>query len=199
VNSIPAPRTAAANRARRLHTERNLDLLRTTLQKMQRERTPITFPAVARRSGLSRSFLYQNTDAKALMDTAQDAQGDHRRQTREHQDDQAQASWRERALNAEQALKAAYGEITTGRERVAILLGQIRDLQSEYTEDTVQRVVAESTNLKRRVRELTDDNRSLSDKLQAARTNSRFLDKRIADLEAQLLEIDSTGSHQPAH
>lgn len=194
MNNIPAPRTAAANQARRLHTARNLDLLRTTLQKMQREQTPVTFPAVARRSGLSRSFLYQNTDAKALMDAAQEAQGNHRRQTRDRQDDQAQASWRERALNAEQALKTAYTEITTGRERIAILLGQIRDLQSEYSQDTVARVAAESSDLKRRVRELTDDNRSLTDKLQAVRTNSRFLDKRIADLEGQLLEIGSTGS-----
>jgi hypothetical protein len=35
---------------------------------------------------------------------------------------------------------------------------------------------------------LTDDNRALEQKLQAARSNNRFLDKRLADLEAELLE-----------
>jgi septal ring factor EnvC (AmiA/AmiB activator) len=72
-------------------------------------------------------------------------------------------------------------------------VGRLRDLQSEYTEDTVQRVAAESSNLKRPIRELTDDNRALTDKLQAARTNNRFLDKHIADMEAQLLDLDRCG------
>ena len=99
-----------------------------------------------------------------------------------------QASWQQRPLNAEDALTTAYAEIGIQRERVGILLGQIRDLQAEYTENTVQRVVTENSTLKRRVRELTDENRCLSEKLQAARSNNRVLDKRIADLEAQLLD-----------
>lgn len=102
----------------------------------------------------------------------------------------AKSTWQQRALNAEDALKTAYAEIGTQRERIGILLGQIRDLQAEYTEDTVHRVVTESNTLKRRARELTDASRSLGEKLQAARSNNRFLDKRIADLEAQLLERD---------
>ena len=193
----PKHRTQAANEARRTRTEENLTLLRSTLQAMQRDRPRITSPAVARRSGLSRSFLYQNADANALMAAALPAQRDSRRQAAEQQDAQAQASWRERALNAEHALKAAYGEINNQRERISILLGQIRDLQSEYTEDTVQRVAAESSNLKRRVRELTDDNRALTDKLQAARTNNRFLDKRISNLEAELLELTAPPLEKP--
>jgi hypothetical protein len=43
--------------------------------------------------------------------------------------------------------------------------------------------------LKQRARQLADDNRGLQDKLQAARSNNRFLDKRVAGLEAELLGL----------
>jgi hypothetical protein len=39
-----------------------------------------------------------------------------------------------------------------------------------------------------RVRQLTADNRTLDERLKAARSNLRFQDKRIADLEAQLAD-----------
>ena len=40
--------------------------------------------------------------------------------------------------------------------------------------------------LQQQIDQLTADNRTLDERLQAARTNLRFHDKRIADLEAQL-------------
>ncbi|MEU8151544.1 hypothetical protein [Nonomuraea sp. NPDC048901] len=144
---------------------------------------------MAQRSGVSRTFRYQNTVANALMTQAIAAAGQKRRQAQTDHGDQVEASLRQRAVNAEDAFKAAYGEIGAQRDRIAILLGQIRDLQAEYTEETVQRVATENSGLKRRVRELTDDNRSLNEKLQADRSNNRFLDKRIADLEAKILDL----------
>jgi hypothetical protein len=45
----------------------------------------------------------------------------------------------------------------------------------------------ENTTLKQRVRQLTE-NRTLDERLKAARSNLRFQDGRIADLEAQLTE-----------
>jgi hypothetical protein len=41
--------------------------------------------------------------------------------------------------------------------------------------------------LKQRLRDLTASNRTLEERLQAARSNNRFLDKRVAGLEAQPL------------
>jgi chromosome segregation ATPase len=111
-----------------------------------------------------------------------------RRQLQADKDAQAEASWRERALNAEDALKAALSEIRTQRERIGLLLGQIRDLEDSYDEDTTQRVAAENTTLRQRAGQLAQDNRALEEKLQAARSNNRFLDKRIANLEARLLD-----------
>jgi hypothetical protein len=39
--------------------------------------------------------------------------------------------------------------------------------------------------LKQRVRQLTTDNRTLDERLKAARSTFRFQDRRIADLEAR--------------
>jgi N-methylhydantoinase B/oxoprolinase/acetone carboxylase alpha subunit len=45
-------------------------------------------------------------------------------------------------------------------------------LQTEWTEEAIQR--------------LTTDNRTLDERLKAARSNLRFQDRRVADLEAQI-------------
>ncbi|WP_225882388.1 hypothetical protein [Streptomyces aureocirculatus] len=58
--------------------------------------------------------------------------------------------------------------------------------------ESVQQLVTENTSLKRRVHQLTQEHRTLQERLQGARSNLRFADKRIADLEAQLLEQDQS-------
>ncbi|MEU4526536.1 hypothetical protein AB0F52_48400 [Amycolatopsis sp. NPDC024027] len=100
----------------------------------------------------------------------------------------ARSTWRERTLNAEDALKTANAEILNQRTRIGELLGQIRDLQAEWTEEAIQRITTENTTLKQRVRQLTADNRTLEERLTAARSNLRFQDRRVADLEAKLVE-----------
>ncbi len=135
---------------------------------------------------VSRTFLYQIPDARALVTQAA-AQGTGER-VREQADhvDQQEASWRERALNAEDALKAAHAEIRTQRSRIGELMGQVRDLEAEWTQEAIQRITTENTTLKQRVRQLARANRVLEERLQAARSNLRFQDRRLADLEAQL-------------
>lgn len=115
-----------------------------------------------------------------------------RMQPRAEADDQVERSWRERALNAEAALTTAHAEIRAQRDRIAVLMGQIRDLEHEWSQETAQRITAENTTLKQRVRQLTAENRTLEEGLQAARSNNRFADRRIAQLRAQLAE------HAPA-
>jgi hypothetical protein len=65
-------------------------------------------------------------------------------------------------------------------------MGQIRDLEAEWTEEAIQRITTENTTLKQRARQLTTDNRAMDERLKAARSNMRFQDRRLADLEAQL-------------
>ena len=175
-------RTAAANEARRRAAEQKLQQVRDAIASLRRRKTPVTYPAVARQAGVSRTFLYANPDARTLVNDAISKTGtQHARDS----DDQ-EPSWRERALNAEAALKTAEAEIAAQRRRMAILLGQIRDLEHDLSPEAAQRLVTENTTLKQRVRTLTADNRTLEEKLKAARENLRFHDKRIADLEAQL-------------
>jgi hypothetical protein len=107
---------------------------------------------------------------------------------RDELNDELNAAWRERALNAEDALIAANREIRLQRQRIADLMGQLRDLEHTWSHDGLQKLVTENTTLKQRIRQLTEDNQIITDKLAAARSNARFLDRRIADLELQLLE-----------
>ena len=133
-------------------------------------------------------YLYSNAQARALLADA--AAGTRARTAQDLADCDAgqEAAWRERALNAEDALKAAHAEILQQRKRIGELLGQVRDLEAEWTQEAVQRITTENTTLKQRVRQLTADNRTLDERLKAARSNLRFQDRRIADLEAQLLD-----------
>lgn len=137
---------------------------------------------------VSRTFLYDNPDARAAATAARAEAGERQTQLLADQDQEREATWRERALNAEDALKAAHAEILTQRTRIGELLGQIRDLEAEWTQEAVQRITTENTTLKQRVRQLTTDNRTLDERLKAARSNLRFQDRRVADLEAQITE-----------
>ncbi|MFZ0121064.1 MAG: DUF6262 family protein [Pseudonocardiaceae bacterium] len=182
------PRTAAALAARRRATNAAVHRVHDALTRLRREKTQVTVAAIARRANVSRTFLYDNPEAKAAIVSAIDEAADRRQQTLTDHDDKQEATWRERALNAEEGQKTAHAEILTQRNRIGELLGQIRDLQAEQTKDTIQRITTENTTLKQRVRELSADNRTLNERLQAARSNLRFQDRRVADLETKLTE-----------
>ncbi|MGW2824902.1 DUF6262 family protein [Streptomyces sp. NPDC001443] len=184
--AVPEPRTAAALAARRHKTETALQRVREAIIRLQREKTPVSVAAVARRADVSRTFLYDNAEARATITSAMAESGSRRAQLLADQDDEREATWRERALNAEEGLKAAQAEILTQRTRIGELLGRIRDLEAEWTEEAIQRITTENTTLKQRVRQLTTDNRTLDERLKAARSNLRFQDRRVADLEAQI-------------
>ena len=183
-----APRTAAALAARHRNTQAALGRVRDNIARLRREKTPVSVAVVARRAGVSRTFLYTNPDAKTAVADAIREAGDQRSRPLAEADDSREATWRERALNAEDALKAVHAEILAQRTRLGELLGQIRDLESEWTQDAVHRITTENITLKERIRQLSTDNRTLDERLTAARSNLRFQDRRIADLEARLME-----------
>ena len=54
-----ASRTAAANAARRAAIEDKLQRVRDAIAQLRRHKTPISYPAVAHRAGVSRTFLYE--------------------------------------------------------------------------------------------------------------------------------------------
>jgi hypothetical protein len=148
----------------------------------------VTYPAIASRAGVSRTFRYDNPAARDLISAAITRAATRRQHDQAGRDARAEASWQQRALNAEQALKAARAKIRAQRARISELLGELRDTQREQDRDARQRLTAENTTRKQRLRQLTSDQRAMEEKLQAARSSNRFLDKRIAGLEAQLLD-----------
>ena len=191
------PRTAAALAARQRGSQAALDRVRDAIIRLHKEKAPITVAAVARRATVSRTFLYTNPDAKTAI--AQAATQEHSRENglAGLDEDQREASWRERALNAERALTTANAEILTQRGRIGELLGRIRDHESLWTQDAIQHVTTENTTLKQRLQQLTTNNRTLDERLNAARSNLRFQDRRIADLEAQLAPPEHAATRRP--
>jgi chromosome segregation ATPase len=135
---------------------------------------------------VSRTFLYTNPEAKAAIAQAVTQEQQRDKGFAARSNEQQEPTWRERALNAEDALKAANAEILTQRVRIGELLGRIRDIDAQWTQDAIQHVTTENTTLKQRLQQLTADNRTLDERLKAARSNLRFQDRRIADLEAQV-------------
>ena len=188
ITSRDEPQTAAALAARRSTAQAALGRVHDVLARMRREKAPVTVAAVARRAGVSRTFLYSNPEARTAVAAATDASGLRQADDLAAQDTGQEATWRERALNAEDALKAAHTEIVQQRTRIGELLGQVRDLEAEWTKESIQRIATENTTLKQRVRRLTTDNRTLDERLTAARSNLRFHDRRLADLEAQIAD-----------
>jgi chromosome segregation ATPase len=182
-----AARTAAATQARRADIAAMIQRVDRAVQQMRRERVAITSAAVARRASVSRSFLYQNADARSLVTIA--AAG-HAKDADAAAGAPALAAgigpWRERALNAESELRRAHGEITAQRGRIGELLGRIRDLEQDLPEDGIARTITENHALRAQIRQLIQDNRRLEERLAGARDTNRFLDKRVAELEAGL-------------
>ena len=88
-----------------------------------------------------------------------------------------------------------HAEIRAQRARIGELLGRLRDTQHEHDSDATGRLSAENATLRQRIRDITAGQRTLEERLQAARSNNRFLDKRISGLEAQLLTAN-TGTGQ---
>ena len=181
-------RTGPAIAARRQHTADILTRVEDAIIRMRLDGTPLTVRALAGHARVSATFLYANPRARVLLASARDDVAG--RDTARTADSaaRAEASWRERALNAEDALTRAHAEILTQRRRIGELTGAIRDLETPLDTGSARRLTAENTTLHRRIRQLTDEHRALRERLDASRSASRFLDRRVADLEAQIAE-----------
>ncbi|WP_198358319.1 DUF6262 family protein [Streptomyces fildesensis] len=187
-----SPQTAAATAARRRQTQDKLRQVEKAISQLRRERGRLTVRAIAYRADVSPTFLYENAAARALVQNAvQASKSRHDHQTRmEH--DRVEATWRERALNAEEGLTQAQKEILTQRQRIGELMGRLRDTEQMVSGESVQQLVTENTTLKRRIHQLNQDHRSLQERLEGARSNLRFAGKRTADLEAELLGMKAS-------
>ena len=87
-----APRTAAALAARRRDTQAALGRVHDTIARLRREKTPVSVAAVARRAGVSRTFVYTNPDAKTAVAKAIRETGDQRRRLLADTEDSREAT-----------------------------------------------------------------------------------------------------------
>jgi hypothetical protein len=109
MNTATEPRTAAALATRRRKTEAALERVHQAIARLRREKAQVSVAALARRADVSRTFLYDNVEARAAVAAAMTQPGEHPSRTLAEQDDEREATWRERALNAEEGLKARPG------------------------------------------------------------------------------------------
>ncbi|RPE39172.1 hypothetical protein EDD90_2145 [Streptomyces sp. Ag109_O5-1] len=179
---------AAAIAARRRQTRNKLTQLEKAITQLRRERRRLNVRAIAERAGVSATFCYENTDARALVQAAVADARQRRDQGAQQEHERIEASWRERALNAEEALTRTQETVFTQRKRIGELMGQLRDVEQSAPAESAPALRTENTSLKRRLDQMTREHRSLQERLEGARSNLRFAEKRIADLEAQLLE-----------
>ncbi|MFH9355020.1 DUF6262 family protein [Kitasatospora sp. NPDC017646] len=184
--------------ARRRQTDDKLAHVTAAIAQLQRERGRLTVRGIAQRAAVSATFLYENPDARALVQNAVADSRSRRDRLIGQQHDQIEATWRERALNAEAALGRTQQEILIQRHRIGELMGQLRDFDQMVPGESIQSLVTENTTLKHRVQQVTREHRALQERLEGARSNLRFAEKRIADLEVQLLAGQSVVAESPS-
>lgn len=181
--------TAAALAARQRQTREKLGQVEKAIGQLRRERGRLTVKAIAGRAGVSATFLYENPEGRILVKNAvADSRSRHDRLGQD-QHEGIEASWRERALNAEAELTRTQKEVFAQRQQIGALMGQIRDFDQMVPGESVQALTTENVTLKRRVQQLTREHRTLQERLEGARSNIRFADRRIASLEMDLLDL----------
>ncbi|WP_217621732.1 DUF6262 family protein [Streptomyces lunaelactis] len=189
--------TGAALAARRQQTQEKLGQVEKAIAQLRRERRRITVRAIAGRANVSSTFLYDNAAARTLVHNAVTASKSRHDQASEETHNRIEATWRERALNAEAELTRTQKEVHAQRQQIGELMGQIRDAEQMVSGESVQALTSENATLKHRVHQLTQEHRKLQERLEGARSNSRFADRRIADLETQLLASSLLSGHKP--
>jgi chromosome segregation ATPase len=178
--------SASLRIARRRDSKTKRARAASTLQAMVETGEPISFPAVARRAGVSVSLLYADHDLAGRL-------ADARNRQRQAGSDRA---WRlpTRALVTEQSLRTELAnakeqvlrftdEVTLLRDRLARQLGAEADLARgrianpllEQLEERAAELETDNAGLRRNVVDLENETRELTETLDAARTMNREL------------------------
>lgn len=181
-----ADNSDALRRSRRRDSRTKRRRAAEALEAMIEAGEPVTFPAVARRAGVSVSLLYAD---RALAARLSDAR------SRQHESG-VERAWRlpTRSLVSEQSLRTDLAnandrarrlseEISVLREQLARLLGAQTDAASgrstspvlERLEEQIASLEADNARLRDQVHELESTLRESSDTLAAARTLNREL------------------------
>ena len=177
------PRPEQAIDARRREATTKVASVEKAVKLLGRTGAPITRSAVAQLAGVSRSFTYENDQARALIAAAQTrtlARAETRPETLTAQQE---ASWRERALNAEDQMRKLRQELATQHRLVGDLMGQLREPDGTWVEHDRDRLRQENELLRSERNQVLRERDELQRRLDAARANvSRLSERRVTEL-----------------
>lgn len=177
------PRPERAIEARRRDTTAKLAAVEKAVKVLARAGAPVTRAAVSHLAGVSRSFTYENDRARTIVSAAQ-ARTQARAEVRvETLTAEQEASWRERALNAEEEVSRLRREVATQRRLVGDLMGQLREPDGTWLEHDRDRLRRENEHLLIERNQLVGERADLARRLDGARANvSRLNERRVTEL-----------------
>lgn len=144
---------------------------------------PVTATAVHRLAGVSRSFVYENDEARALVLAARNRSRAESCGHIEVLTGQQEASWRERALNAEDHVRELRREVASQRRLVSDLTGQLREPDGTWIERDRNRLREANELLLGERNTLLKERNELQRRLEGARANlSRVNAQRVTEL-----------------
>jgi hypothetical protein len=147
--------------------------VRKALTKLIRTGAPFTVENVCALAGVGKTFIYdkRHPDFTAAVLAARDASRATTTTRAEDKLDQANASWRERALNAEAIAKTLRAAIKDRDERMADLTGQLYDRDGTHLADENARLRDLIRSLNANLRDAQIEINNLRRSLDAARAN----------------------------
>ena len=177
------PRPERAIDARKRDSTAKVAAVGKVVKLLGRSGAPMTRAAVSQLAGVSRSFTYENDEARAIIAAAQTRSQARAEGSIATITAQQEASWRERALNAEDRTRELRGEVATQRRLVSDLIGQLREPDGTWIEHDRNRLRHENETLLLERNELVRERAELQRKLDGARANiSRLNEQRVTQL-----------------
>jgi hypothetical protein len=177
------PRPQRAIDARKHAAASKVAAVGKAVKALGRTGAPITRVGVAHLAGVSRSFTYENDTANSIIAEAQTRSQARAEGRIEKRTAQEEASWRERALNAEDEIRKLCRELATQRQLVGDLLGQLREPDGTWIEHDRNRLRQENEHLLSERNQLLRERNELKRKLVGARANiARLNERRVQEL-----------------
>jgi cell division protein FtsB len=181
-----ADNSAALRHARRRDSRIKRQRAADAIHAFEHGGEPISFPAVARRAGVSVSLLYADLELAGRIAAVRDRQQQAGRQRAWHIPARSlvtEQSLRAELTNTKEQVRQLTADVTLLRERLAHQLGVDADIARGWDtgpmlarlEQRAAELEADNHRLRRRVAELDGQVRDLTDNLDAARTMNRDL------------------------
>jgi len=174
-NAARRPRPQRAIDARKHAAASKVTAVGKAVKALGRTGAPLTRVGVAQLAGVSRSFTYENEVANSIIAEAQTRTQAHAKVRIEKKTAQEEASWRERALNAEDEICNLRRELATQRQLVGDVLGQLREPDGTWIEHDRNRLRQENEHLFAERNQLLRERNELQRRLDGAKANISHL------------------------